>query len=292
MKQKNFLGSKMIQNSGVNPSIMAKGAALMDEYHRFATAPNIFRMGPGENTPAAQGGVNANINFPVQLSTTDPEDSKFALRQQTVTNEGVVPGVGLAIADSNYFDYAKRKVDAETLFQFQQFMMQQAKLDTPEAASWWFEHFPWMRQLREDEIKKQAELQARYALIQINGPQNEEDFLMLWMKDNDLIRVANVPVHMLGQAQGITAGNYQTGFFGRVAQKFLQGMLPTKTDNQAALVSWANPIAPLAGRGQFPGIVGSEFPGNAAPQAGSAIWNAWAPGAPGNQLAALGAPRR
>lgn len=236
------------QAGGASMDMLAKSAALMAKYRSAATAPNVFRMG-------ADG--QANAQFPVQLSTTDPEDQKWATMQKIIEqggegDRGVVPGIGQAIVPGEFWDYVQRKENADLLAQFQQFVLQQVDLSKPESANWWFTRFPWIRDLKLKEIDEQAELQKRFAQIQVTGPQNEEDFMMIWMRDQGLIKVATTPLDKLNKDTNIISTTYKEGFFSPLAKK-IPATKPVAT--RSAKLSWSNPVF-AARRADFDGISG------------------------------------
>jgi hypothetical protein len=241
----------LTQAGGASMDMMAKSAALMQKYRMSSTAPNIFRMGaPGQ----------ANANFPVQLSTTDPEDQKWATMQKImqqggqVPNErGIIPGIGQAIVPGAFWDYVARKENADLLAQFQQFVLQQVDLSKPESANWWFTRFPWIRDLKLQEIETQAELQKRFAQIQVTGPQNEDDFLMIWMREQELIKVAETPLDKLYESKDIVSSTYKQGFFSPLAKQ-----IPA-TESYPAVVAkrkWTNPVFGVQ-PASFPGLTGT-----------------------------------
>lgn len=230
--------------------MLAKSAALMAKYRSAATAPNVFRMGaPGQ----------PNAQFPVQLSTTDPEDQKWATMQKIIQQggegpaaRGVVPGIGQAIVPGEFWDYVQRKENADLLAQFQQFVLQQVDLSKPESANWWFTRFPWIRDLKLKEIDEQADLQKRFAQIQVTGPQNEEDFMLIWMRDQGLIKVAETPLDKLNKDNEIISKTYKEGFFSPLAKK-IPATTPART--RIAKLAWTDPVF-AAGPADFRGIRG------------------------------------
>lgn len=217
------------QAGGAGAQALARSAALMNQYRGMSTAPNVFNMG-------REG--HANERFPVQLSTTDPEDQKWAMREKIVQQDGTVANIGKAIAPSEYFDYAQRKENADLLFQFQQFVLQQVDLSTPEAANWWYTKFPWIREAKLKELHQQADLQKRYAEIAITGPQNEEDFLLIWMRKNGLIKVSDQPLERLWADESITSRSYRDGFFSPLAKQ-----IPPTDIRRGGTMDWSNPVS-------------------------------------------------
>lgn len=209
-------------------------AALFAKYNALTTAPNIFRIAdPG-------GAPDSRDKYPVQLGSTDKDDVKFAIRQDLVGGDGIVPGVGLATAGDEFFGYAQRKQEQEMLFDFQKYLMANAQashgLDTPASAAWWFEKFPWMKEKRLELINQQAEAQKNLARINITGPQNEEDFMMLYLRQKGLLKVSDMPLHKLNEATDIVSSTFKQGFFNPLSQKKYQTMQTSRYPD------WANPI--------------------------------------------------
>lgn len=195
--------------SGVDTAMLARAQGLMSRFSSLTPAPNVFRM---TETP---DGTNAA--FPVQLGSTDPEDRKYALRQQLVGNDGQVAKVGLAVADDQFFNYANRKEEQAILYDFYRFMFSQADLTKPESAQWWFSKFPWMRDMRVQEIEKQADLQKTLARIGVTGPESEDDFMLMYLIRNGTLVPPTKPLWQMGtQTEGV-ATSYKEGFFSRLS---------------------------------------------------------------------------
>jgi len=197
-------------DSGFNAQAMQ---AARNTYRRFVSLPqppNLFKV---PDSSSADGSVASQ--FPVQLGSTDPEDEKYGLRSQLVQGD-TVPGVGLAIADDGYFNYAQRKREEAMMYEFYQYVMSQADLSKPESAAWWFEHFPWMKEWRLEEIDRQAEIQKKLAKIQITGPQNEEDWMVIYLKKQGILGDKDVPLTQLNTPQ--YAANFKAGMFSIFSQ--------------------------------------------------------------------------
>ena len=215
---------------------------LFEKYNRLTTAPNVFKF-----ATATQSRNNEREAFPLKIGSTDKDDIKYAIRKQLVGPAGTpqagtanVPGVGMAIAGEEFFDYAERKEQQEMFFDFKKFVAAQADLSSPASAQWWFEKFPWMKELRLEQVNQQGELQKQLARIQITGPQNEEDFMHLYLVNKGLIKVTEQPLHRLGQATDITSSTFRQGFFNPLAQPKYQTMQTRTTP------AWNNPIANFA----------------------------------------------
>lgn len=226
---------------GLRPDGLANAQALFNRYQTDSTAPNIFRMGPG--------GSNANVNFPVQIGSTDPQDFQYALQKELVNTQGIVPGVGQALVGPEYFEYATRKDQQQQLLNYRQFAMQQADLSTPEKTAWWFEKFPWMAKDRTDLIDSVSELQKKFAHMQVRGIQSEEDMLLSYLEHSGYIKVPKEPVHLLGTNESLIAGSYQAGFFSPLV-KPIPAFAPNRNENK---IHWNNPIGKPMGRGSFSG---------------------------------------
>lgn len=257
----------MQQAGGASSDMLAKSAALMAKYRSASTAPNVFRLG-------APGADNVNAQFPVQLSTTDVEDQKWATMQKVIGQTGAgergqIPGIGQAIVPNEFWDYVQRKENADLLAQFQQFVLQQVDLSKPESANWWFTRFPWIRDLKLKEIDEQAELQKRFAQIQVTGPQNEEDFMLIWMRGQGLIKVADTPLDKLNQADNIVSGSYKAGFFSPLSKNIPATSPRLPAPSTGNKITWGNPIAPGTVSNIF-GITGLPGPNSANL---SALWN-------------------
>lgn len=225
--------------SGFSPQLMAEAARGSAMMANMATKTNITQVAP-------PGPNNENAKFPVQISTTDPEDAKWALRQRIVSDAGITPRQGMAIAPPEFFDYAKRKMDDQEETAFKAWVLQQADLSEPEKVKWWFEHFPWMKTSREEVIDYVADVQRQAAKIALNGPQSEEDFRFLFMKQNGLITVPDQPVQSLDTFDWNRGATYQRGFFSPISGKLMEGYPAIK--HQDTGFQWANPLTATPAR--------------------------------------------
>jgi len=252
---------------------------LYGKFNKLTTKPNLFHFATQQDID-----TNDRTAFPMKVGETDPRDNKYAIRKRLVGANGgtgagqaVIPGVGLAIADEDFFDYAEGKEQQEMLFDFKKFVAAQADLQTPAAAAWWYENFSWLKDEKIAELDQQAELQKKLAKIQIMGPQNEEDMLTLYMVNKGLIKVTDKPLHRLGEAQDITSTTFKQGFFNPMSQPQYQTMETKATPN------WGNPLqmprttfgAYTPGGKTFPNEIPANFaggnnfyPGGATPNLG------------------------
>lgn len=233
----------MDSRGGESASGMAQAAAYWQKLQTKQSPSNIFQI--KDNT-----GQNTNQNFPVSLGSTDLQDVEMQMRKDLVNDAGIVPGMGQAVVDQNFFNYAARKDAMQQLANYQEYTMQNADLTTPEKAAWWFEHFPWMKEKRTEEVKRVSELQQHAAKISILGPQNDEDFMLLYMVAQGLVTIPDKPVHQLGMSD-YAADSYVAGFFSPLAKQ----PVPAQVSNTK--VPWNDPwgkwtASPFSGIGAAP----------------------------------------
>lgn len=244
-------------DSGFNAQAMQ---AARNTYRRFVSLPqppNLFKV------PDTGGSIASQ--FPVQLGSTDPEDDKYGLRSQLVGPDNNVPGVGLAVADDGYFNYAQRKREEAMMYEFYQYVMSQADLSTPESAAWWFEHFPWMKEWRLEEIDRQAEIQKKLAKIQITGPQNEEDWMVIYLRNNGILGDQDVPLTRMNEPN--YAQNFKAGMFSIFSKPLYTILAPQPGPGTVASIQpnligdntwtlpWGNPLGASVFQGpNVPGL--------------------------------------
>lgn len=214
---------------------MAQAAAFKQFMQATTTPRNIFRVG----NPAQE-----NAMFPVQLGSTDPQDERFAIQEVAVGSNpnGVIPGVGQAIAGEDYFNYITRKQDAMRYAEYQEWLMNQADFSTPEATQYWYMRFPWMETKRLEQVDRVADLQKTMAKIQISGPQTEADWMTLFSKEQGFIQVPETAPHLLNTDKGMVSTDYRHGMFSPFAS--IQGIYP-QPDNRK--ITWSNPLGPGTG---------------------------------------------
>lgn len=203
-----------------------------------ATPKNIYKINnlADKNTPV-------NVNFPVQLGSTDPEDVKYKLRAQMVGDNGVVPNVGQAMVGPEYFDYITRKQDAAEYTMFQDYLMKQADWSSPEATEYWVSKFPWMLEKRLSEVDRVIELQKIQAKINITGPQSEQDWMFLWNKQRGIITVPSTAVHNLSMDTDYTPNNYTKGMFSPMVDYIPPFTSVGQKRQPNNKITWSNPMA-------------------------------------------------
>lgn len=170
-----------------------------EKYRKMAdkvdSAVNSFGNPPAVAvTPANANATSAFSAYPSTLYTTDPQrDRRYNLRQQLVEPNGVVPGVGLATVGEDYFDYISDKAKQTQLAQFRAWLLGEViDTSTPEKAEYWKGKFPELFKDKQDLLERQMDLHKQFALIQLRGPQDMDDFYLIWAKQQGLVKLENV----------------------------------------------------------------------------------------------------
>lgn len=230
-----------------------------------ASPMNVFKVGAAAD--AAQRLLPENRNFPVALGADDEEDEKYAIQKKVISAggaqsiaTGVVPGMGQVIVGDEYFNYLRRKMKQTQLAEFETFIMENAELDSPEKAEWWYDHFPFILDKKMAVVNYQSKLQKKAAEVQLVGPKSVEDWEFLFMLKNGLIEISKQPVHLLPADTTYNGNiNYQAGMFSPLSKPAYIPPQMTPAPNFASKIGWANP-GTLVGTG---GAVGRTvaFPG-------------------------------
>lgn len=233
--------------------MLNKASELMTRFGAIATPPNIYsQLGAAGDTKS---------KFPLQIGSTDPQDRKFKLQNQMVgtSDSGAVKGYGQAVVGDEFFGWAQRKQDQAMLFDFYDYMLSNADLTKPESAQWWFNKFPWMKDLRLREVEREAEVQKRLAKISICGPESEEDFMVLFMKDQGMLTPSEKPLYRINEldAAGFNANkNFTRGAFNPFSVKDPMPVAMADVRKQ-----WTNPLGgPPTGANAgvaIPGAIGT-----------------------------------
>lgn len=226
----------------INPQVQGQASALYGRMKQMATPNNIVSL-PTQDDKGIAG------QFPIQLGTADPMDQQMAIRQQAITGPGgVVPGMGQAIADQPVFDYLERKKENLIYSQFIAWINSQANLSDPAQQEWWFTKFPFLKEKRLEEIHRVGELQMRLAEINVTGAQNEDDMLLLYMIQNDLLKVPTQPLQNLYLDTKLVtpAKEFARGIFSPLALNpsgNVAGGRGMASDTIKNVPTWNNPIA-------------------------------------------------
>lgn len=218
--------------STVNPGVERSATSLYSRASQMADPNNVYSL------PTRDKGISGK--FPIQLGSADPRDMKMAIRQELVGADGAVPNMGIAEAGPEVFDYVEKKKEEVFYQQFLAYVNNMANLGNPAEASWWFEKFPMLKEKRLETIKREAEKQKRLAEIQVTGPQNEDDLFLLYMIDQDLIKMPTRPLTQLWLDDQYTANavNFKRGLFSPLSYKPNFGGIP----NSVKAPTWRNPF--------------------------------------------------
>lgn len=187
-------------------------AAFFGQTMQMANPVNIYKV---TNAAGDAKNVVSTQNFPMQMGSTDPMDYNMALKANLIGDNvnGVIPGVGQAIAGPEDIAYVRRKQEMAQYVEFQDWLFRQADYSSPEKAEYWRKMFPEIIQKKVAEIERVANLQKNMALINLNGPQTREQWLTLWLQEKGLIKVSNQPVHLLPVDATNNTDNYTRGMF-------------------------------------------------------------------------------
>lgn len=211
------------------------------------------RFNPAARERLSDRNASDTSKFPVTLASTDVDDDKYARRAALVTGAGgTVPGVGQAIADDRYFEYAKRKQDENQMANFREWIFQNADLSTPENAYYWTNTFPFIKEKMHEEIEREGELQTKIAKIAASGPQSEDDWYTLYCLNQGIIRPFDAPLYKMNTA----ALPYTGGIF----SMFVGGPIaPGSTVARNPIVNYSNPLP--GGNPAWTGINGGNYGG-------------------------------
>lgn len=236
-------------SANFNPATMAEARQFTAANAASATPTNIYKV---NRNVGAQRDVVENVNFPVRMGTSDPDDYKYALQGKLVNQEGKVPHVGQAIVGPEYFEYVERKMDVAQQVEFEDWLMKQVDWSTPEATEYWVRMFPWMLERRLEEVNRVSDLQKVKAKINIAGPQTAEDWRFMWNEQRGLIKVPDKPVHVLPETSNMDYNNkdYARGMFSPMINyipPFNGAGLGNPAHKPNAKISWQSPTNYNAG---------------------------------------------
>lgn len=229
-------------SANFSPSTMAEARQFSAANANNATPTNIYKVNRNQG---ALRDVVENVNFPVRMGTSDPEDYKYALQKKLVNPQGIVEHVGQAIVGPEYFEYAERKMDVAQQVEYEDWLMKQVDWSTPEATEYWVRMFPWMLDRRLEEINRVSNLQNHKAKINVAGPQTAEDWRFMWNEQRGLIKVSDTPVHLLPKDTTINTNTYSRGMFSPMINYIPpfngQGTIGQPAHNPSGKISWQSP---------------------------------------------------
>lgn len=188
-----------------------QAAGFYAKVSQKADPTNVFKV-TNENTAAGKNIVKTE-NFPMKMGSVDPYDTTAALKGSLIQRDGIIPGVGMAIAGPEDMDYIQRKMQMSQFVDFQDWLFRQADWSTPESSQYWNTMFPEIGQRKVEEIDRVIGQQRTKALINLRGPQSREDWLQLWMEQKGLVKVPETPVHLLPKDRSANTRGYERGMF-------------------------------------------------------------------------------
>jgi hypothetical protein len=199
--------------------------ALQRRIAETSDPTNVFKMQAGTDAGAVS-------KFPAQLGARDPEDAKWQVVRDAAA-AGKIPGQ--YVVGDDYFNYVDRKNAMQKFADFRAYILKNVDLTTPEKQQYWYNQFPWIKEMKNEEINRNADLQKRLAKINLLGPQEEEDWFMLYQVQKGNIKVPTKPLHAMGEeADGRFAADFNEGFF-----SIFNWLYPTDSSKQ---IQYGNPM--------------------------------------------------
>lgn len=197
-----------------NPAMTPQMAAQFHQQNAaMATPTNVYKI---TNDTGAAASTVKSANFPVQLGSSDYEDEKWNLQQKILNGNknGVIPGMGQVIVGDQFFNYTKRKMEMAEEVAYRSWLMKQANFDSPEQAEYWMREFPWIVDMKLDQVNRISELQKQKAKINLTGPKTDDDWRFIYNEARGLIQVPTTPVHLLPKSDQFDNTNfYKRGLF-------------------------------------------------------------------------------
>lgn len=160
---------------------------------RLDSAVNKYGGPPAHKVDAVSGGTGPASYWPSRLYSTDPRDGKYQLMRQFINKQGVVPGVGLSHTPDQFWDYAYEKHQQMQLADFRNWLLSTVvDVSSPEKQSYWKAHFPELFNDKLGLARDQLKLAQQMQKIQILGPENIDDYYLIYALSKGLVKVNNV----------------------------------------------------------------------------------------------------
>jgi hypothetical protein len=210
----------------------------------------IARNTPELGTVVQDQKGTVSSQFPSRVGHGDPRDDTMALKAQMLqgTNNGYLPGVGIAQATDRDFQYFKDKELAEREADFKRYFLSQIDLSDPVKQDYYQRLYPEIFSERESLAEKQIEHQAHLMKINLRGPRNMEDWMFLYGLDRGFIQVPKGPIW---DPTNLLQTSFEGGLFSirkilpRPAVDRIQGALRGEkwAANDGSLFNWSKPLA-------------------------------------------------
>ena len=231
-------------SQSVRPNVISQARSLYGQMNAVATPNNYYAEEDRKKTRIG--------DFPMKLGSAQPDDLEMAARQNLTEDSGIVKGFGMAVADDRVFNYLERKKEAEIEADYRAWVASQADFSDPAQAEFWNKVAPWITDLKLQEIDQNLELQKRLATLQVKGPTSEEDFKLMYMIANGMVRVPTQPAQMMdkdtGRYPGVKTLDFKRGLFNPLAITPPKEGFPKPLNNRPS--SWAQPFDLSEGIGQ------------------------------------------
>lgn len=204
----------MSQGKGPNP--VASETTYQHQVGHSTSSVNDYlaRQSPDLGTVVPDLNNTVASQFPSRVGHGDPRDDTMALKAQmlasTASNNGYLPGVGIAQATDRDFQYFRDKELAEREADFKRFFLSNIDLSTPEKQDYYQRLYPEIFSERESLAEKQIEHQAHLMKINLRGPRNMEDWQFLYGLDRGFIQVPKGPIW---DPQNLLSNSFEGGLF-------------------------------------------------------------------------------
>lgn len=168
---------------------------LVTQGDRLDSAINKYGGPPAHKMRESQVGDRAGpaSYWPSRLYSTDPRDAKYQLMRSFINKEGVVPGVGLSHTPDQFWDYAYEKHQQMQLADFRNWLLTTVvDVSGPEKQAYWKSHFPELFNDKLSLARDQLKLAQQMQKIQILGPENIDDYYLIYALSKGLVKVENV----------------------------------------------------------------------------------------------------
>lgn len=149
--------------------------------------------------------------FPAQIQHGDPRDNRYATLNNVLSSDGMtIPGFGQYMASDRDLDYLTTKLEDAKNANFKQWLYSQVDLKDPVYQKFWQEKLPGLYTERMQLIEDQIDLHTQLAKINLRGPQDIEDFMLLYGLDTGEIPLPTMPFFT---PEGVSKKNFNRGMF-------------------------------------------------------------------------------
>lgn len=180
--------------------------------------------------------------WPSRLYTTDPRDKKYQLRAGLVDERGVIPNIGQVQVGEEFMNYMADKEEQMQLADFRQWMLDNVvDLSNPVSQEYWVKMFPELVNDKIELFEKQLDKAKRLAMINLRGPKDPEDFVLIWKIDKGLEKLPNFAPwdpRFVPEEKDMMRGLFNIKRFFPQSSLQTQGGAPSRSFN------WKRPLVP------------------------------------------------